>query len=163
MASTMPPQQPFTNVPVPGIKFLLHSNKYFNPDELNTIAEGGNNILVQQTPRSLVYSRHQLMTDMTSLLTREFSIVKLVDYAAKSMRSGLRPYIGNHNITTEFLTQLRGITEAIIRSLINSGVLLQGTSLDSLYQDPDQPDSVIVECSLSVPYPCNKIHVILYV
>lgn len=162
MASALPPQQPMTNVPIPGINRLLHSNFYFKPDQLNTIAEGGNNIFVQTTRYSLPYSRHQLMCNMQSILTREFSIVKLVDFCAKYIRNSLRPYVGNHNITDEFLTQLRGITESIIRALVQSGVLLQGTTLDSLYQDPDEPDAVIIEISLRVPYPCNKIHVKLY-
>ncbi len=162
LSSALPPQQPMTNVPIPGIVRLLHSNFYFTPDQLNTIAEGGNNIFVQTTRRAAPHSRHQLMTDMTSLLTREFSIIKLVDFSAKFIRNSLRPYVGNHNITAEFLTQLRGITEAILRALVSSGVLIQGTRLDTLFQDPDQPDTVIIEVSVLVPYPCNRIHVKLY-
>ena len=163
MASAMPPQQPMTNMPIPGIARIFHSNKYFTPDQMNTIAEGGNNLLVQTTYTSLPYSRHQLMTDMTSLITREFSIIKLVDFCAKYIRNCLRPYIGNHNITTEFLTQLRGITESIIRALVQSNVLLNQTRLLSLYQDKDAPDTVVIEIQLDVPYPCNFIHVILYI
>jgi hypothetical protein len=130
---------------------------------MNTIAEGGNNLMVQTTRTSLPYSRHQLMTDMTSLVTREFSIIKLVDFSAKYIRNSLRPYIGNHNITQEFLTQLRGITESIIRALVQSNVLLNQTRLLSLYQDKDAPDTVVIEIQLDVPYPCNFIHVILYI
>jgi len=163
LSSALPPQQPMTNVPIPGINRLLHSNFYFKPSDLNTIAEGGNNILVQTTRYSAPYSRHQLMANMESILTREFSIVKLVDFCAKYIRNSLRPYVGNHNITDEFLTQLRGITESILRALVQTGVLLQGTTLDSLFQDPDQPDAVIIEVTCRVPYPCNLIHVKLYI
>lgn len=163
LAAGLPPQQPMTNMPVPGINRLFHSNFYFTPDQLNTIAEGGNNILVQTTRTAAPYSRHQLMTDTTSLVTQEFSIVKLVDYACKYIRNSLRPYIGNHNITTEFLTQLRGIAESVLRSLVQSDVLLQGTTLDSLEQDKDSPDTVNITISFQVPYPCNKIRVTVYI
>ena len=163
LAAVMPPQAPMTNVDVPGVGRLLHSNTYFTPDQLNTIAEGGNNILVQATRRSAPFSRHQLMSDMTSLITREFSIIKAVDFAAKMMRNSLRPYVGSHNITTEYLTQLRGIVEAIIRSLVEQGVMNAGSRLEALYQDPDQPDSVVVEVGLQVLYPANRIKVTLFI
>lgn len=163
LKGSLPPQQPITNVPIPGINRIFHSNAYFIPDDLNTIAEGGNFILTQTTRTAAPYCRHQLTCDMTSLITREFSIVCLVDYSAKYIRNSLLPYIGNHNITAEYLTQLRGIAESLIRSLISDGVLMPESSLDSLIQDPDNPDTVLIEVSLNVPYPCNKIKVTLYI
>lgn len=163
LCASMPPQQPMTNVQVPGINRLSHSNFYFTPNQLNTIAEGGNNILVQTARNSAPFSRHQLTTDMTSLITRELSIIKLVDFAAKFFRNSLRPYIGNHNITAEYLTQLRGISEAILRGLIEGGVVLEASGLEALYQDQDEPDSVIIEIFLDVPYPANRIKVILFI
>jgi len=162
--SSLPPQQPMTNMPISGIDRLFHSNSYFTPDQLNTIAEGGNNVLVQDTRTSAPYSRHQLTTDMTSLLTREFSIVKNVDFAAKFIRRSLRKYVGNKNITEEYLTQLRGITESLLRGLVRAeSMLRRGTNLEALYQDADQPDSIVIKISLQVPYPANKIFVTLYV
>ena len=163
MASYLPPQQPMTNIPIPGLGTLLHSNNYFIDDDLNTIASGGNNVLVQATPLSAPYSRHQLMCNMASLTTREFSIVKLVDFSAKYLRNSLRPYIGNHNITKEFLTQLTGIAEAVLMGLISSLVLMPGTSVTACYQDPDNLDSVIMNISCVVPYPCNRINITLYI
>jgi hypothetical protein len=163
MASYLPPQQPMTNTPVPGIDRVIHSNTYFIEENLNLIASGGNNILVQSSAVSAPYSRHQLMCNMASLTTREFSIVKGVDFTAKYLRNSLRPYIGNHNITAEFLTQLTGIAEAVILSLVNSGVLMAGTTVLSCYQDPDNLDSVLLNISCVVPYPCNRINVTLYI
>jgi hypothetical protein len=150
-------------VPIPGINRLYHSNTYFTPDMMNTIAEGGNCLLVQDTINAAPYSRHQLTTDMTSLITREFSIIKNVDFVSKYIRRSLKPYIGNKNITEEYLTQLRGICESIIRGLVAGENLLQGTTLEELSQNPDEPDSVIVKIGLKVPYPANKIYVTLYI
>jgi hypothetical protein len=163
LCSSLAPQKPLTNVPVPGLGRVIGATDYFTPDQLNTIAEGGNNILVQSTANASPYSRHQMSTDVSSLETREWSITKAVDYAAKFFRGSLRPYIGKHNITKELLAQLRGISEAILRALKGQGVMLERTKLEKLYQDPDQPDGVIVEVALDVPYPCNRIVVKLYI
>lgn len=162
LASSLPPQQPMTNMPVPGINELFHSNGYFTPDQLNTIAEGGNNILIQPTRNASPQSRHQQTTDVSTIETREFSIVRIVDFVSKFFRNSLRPYIGKHNITSELLTQLRGTCEAILRTLVDDSVLRQGSRLMALFQDPDQPDSIIVEVSLNVPYPVNRIVVRLF-
>ena len=163
LAAALNPEAPLTNVPIPGIRRLIHSNDYFRPDQLNTIAEGGNNILIQETRNSIPYSRQQLTTDMTSITTREFSIIKIVDYSAKFVRNSLRPYIGNRNITAQYLTQLRGTTEAIIRALVRGNVLLPKTELLSLKQDLDSPDQIIIEIALDIPYPANRIYVTLFV
>ncbi len=163
LASSLPPQQPMTNVPLPGIDQLFKSNTYFNPDQLNTIAEGGNLILVQATRTSAPYAREAISTDMTSIITKTMSITEDVDFAAKFFRNSMWPYIGNKNITNELLTQLRGIAEMVIRGLIASESMLPGTQLVSLKQNVDQPDAIDVVIALSVPFPCNKIYVTLQI
>lgn len=161
--SSIDPSQPMTNVSVPGIQELVHSNAYFLPDQLNTIAEGGNTILIQRTKSTPCYVRHQLTTNMASIEERELSITVAVDYCAKVMRLGLRPYIGKHNITDELLTQLRGIAESLLRALVEGFVVRQGSSLDRLEQRTDRPDEIDLDVSLIVFYPCNRINVTLYV
>lgn len=163
LAAALEPASPMTNVPVPGIRRLIHANDYFRPDQLNAIAEGGNCILVQETRNSIPYARHQLTTDMTSLVTREFSIIKAVDYAAKFIRNSLKPFVGNRNITQQYLTQLRGTCEAVIRTLVRAQVMLPRTELLSLKQDPDSPDQILIEIALDIPYPANRIYVTLYI
>lgn len=161
--SNVDPSQPMTNVSIPGIQELVHSNTYFLPDQLNTIAEGGNTILIQRTKSTPCYVRHQLTTNMASIEERELSITVAVDYCAKVMRIGLRPYIGKHNITDELLTQLRGIAESLLRALVEGFVVRQGSSLDRLEQNKDRPDEVDLDISLIVFYPCNRINVTLFI
>jgi hypothetical protein len=160
--ATLKPQLPMTNVPIPGIARLSHSNDYFTPDQLNTIAEGGNALLIQSNRNAAPYLRHQLTSDMSAIETQEWSLGDAIDYAAAYLREILRPYIGKHVINSELLTQLRGICEAALRALKDDGVILPESSLDSLMQDPDRPDGIIIEISCQVPYPCNKITVKLY-
>lgn len=161
--SNIDPSQPMTNVSIPGVQELVHSNTYFLPDQLNTIAEGGNTILVQRTKSTPAFVRHQLTTNMASIEERELSITIAVDYCAKVMRIGLRPYIGKHNITDELLTQLRGIAESLLRALVEGFVVRQGSTLTRLEQNKDRPDEVDLDISLVVFYPCNRINVTLFI
>ena len=157
------PQQPFTNVPINGIAQLYHSNKYFRPSMLDVMAEGGVYIIIQEIPESIPYTRHQLSTDMTTIEFRELSICKDVDYIAKYFRNNLRPYIGRFNITPEYLNQVRTVAQAILRDLSRNGQTMPGTVIKQLIQDPDRPDSVILDLTIKVPYPANYIRVTLYI
>jgi hypothetical protein len=157
------PQQPFTNVPINGIAELYHSNRYFRPSILDVMAEGGVYIVVQEIPEALPYTRHQLSTDMLTVESRELSIVKDVDYIAKYFRNNLRPYIGRFNVTKEYLNQVRTVAQAILRDLLRNGQVLPGTTIQRLIQDPDRPDSVILDLKINVPYPANYIRVTLYI
>lgn len=161
--SNIDPSQPMTNIAIPGIQELVHSNTYFLPDQLNTIAEGGNTILTQRTNSTPATVRHQLTTNMASIEERELSITVAVDYCAKVMRIGLRPYIGKHNISDELLTQLRGIAESLLRALVEGFVVRQGSTLTRLEQNIDRPDEVDLDISLVVFYPCNRINVTLFI
>ena len=46
--------------------------------------------------------------------------------------------------------------------LIESGVLI-GADVNSIIQDADNPDTVLVDITLDVPYPCNYIRVTLVI
>lgn len=157
------PQQPFTNVPINGIAELYHSNRYFRPSILDVMAEGGVYIVSQEIPEALPYTRHQLSTDMLTIESRELSITKDVDYIAKYFRNNLRPYIGRFNVTKEYLNQVRTVAQATLRDLLRNGQVLPGTTIQRLIQDPDRPDTVILDLKINVPYPANYIRITLYI
>ena len=161
--ATVAPGQPITNQPVSAVTRLFYSNTYFTPDQLNTIAEGGNLVLTQNTRGARPTIRHQLTTDMTSIELRELSINIAVDYTAKYMRAANRPYIGKRNITAELLAQLRGINEGIMRALIEGRVLAPTSRLTSLLQSSVNPDEIEIEVDVKVNYPCNRISIKLNV
>ncbi len=161
--ATLSPSQPLTNTAVPGIDKLDTSNTYFGPDQLNTIAEGGNLILVQASRGSSTTIRHQLTTDMTSIETREVSINVAMDYTAKYYRESYRPYIGKNNITAELLTQLRGIGESVNKALVDSRIIGRGSRFVDLTQNADRPDSVDIKVRGQPLYPCNAIDITLNV
>lgn len=162
MTAANPPQQGFTNLPATGYTGVKGSQDTFSTQQLNTIAGGGTYIIVQDVQGGPVTSRHQLTTDLTSIETREYSITKVVDFVAKFMRTGLRNFIGTFNITQPFLDMLSTVIQGQLSFLEDGGVILGG-DLNNLIQDKDNPDTVLVDVTLDVPFPCNYIRLTLVI
>jgi hypothetical protein len=156
------PQQGFTNLAVTGFTGVVGSNDRFSTRQLNLMAGGGTYVVVQDAEGSPVISRHQLSTDLTSIETRELSITKVVDFVAKFMRAGLRNFIGTFNITQPFLDTLSTVIQGMLQFLAEGGVILGG-DLNNLVQDKDEPDTVLVDVTLDVPFPANYIRLTLVI
>lgn len=155
-------EQPFTNLALTGPTSLRNANKYFTETQLDVIATGGTYIVIQDADDTPVFSRHQLSTDVTVIEKRELSITKNVDFIAKFFRNQLRPYIGKFNITKIYIEQLRSVASAIIGSLVSDGKLISGTIV-KLQQDAANPDTVLLEVDILVPFPANFIRVTLLI
>jgi hypothetical protein len=162
MIAHYPPQQGFTNMPVTGFTGIVGSNDVFSTRQLNVMAGGGVYIMVQDAQGAPIISRHQLSTNVTSIETRELSITKVVDFVAKFLRTGLRNFIGTFNITQPFLDTLSTVIQGMLGFLVESGVILGG-DLNNLIQSKDAPDTVLVDVTLDVPYPCNYIRLTLVI
>ena len=162
MISQQPPQQSFTNFPMTGFTRVLGSNDTFSERQLNVMAAGGTYIIVQDSQNAPLVSRMALTTDLTSIETRTDSITKVVDFTAKFLRRGIRNFIGRFNITQAFLDSLGSVIQGLIGFLVETGVLIGGT-LNNLIQDEDAPDTVLIDVTLDVPYPCNYIRLTLIV
>ena len=155
-----PPQQSFTNFPISGFTRVIHSNDTFTERQLNVMAAGGNYIIVQDAPATPLLARMALTTDMTSLETRTDSITKVVDFVAKFLRRGLKNFIGRFNITQGFLDSLGHVIQGLLGFLAESGTLI-GSNLNNIVQDTSAPDTVLVDVTLDVPFPCNYIQLTL--
>ncbi len=162
MVAGQPPQQGFTNFPMTGFTGVQGSNDTFSNQQLNTMAGGGTYILMQEAQGAPLISRHQLSTNLTSIETRELSITKIVDFTAKFLRTGLRNFIGTFNITTPFLDTLSTVIQGMLSFLVENSVLISA-DLNNLIQSKDQPDTVLVDITLDVPFPCNYIRLTLVV
>jgi hypothetical protein len=162
MVGQQPPQQGFTNFPITGLTRVVGSNDKYTNRHLNIMAAGGVYILVQDAQGAPITCRHQLSTDLTSIEARELSITKVVDFTAKFMRAGLRNYIGRSNITQPFLDNLATVVEGQLGFLSDTGVLIGGET-NNIIQDADAPDTVLIDVTLDVPYPCNYIRLTLVV
>lgn len=153
------PQDPLTNVGVPGVDRIYRSNKYFSEDHLNTMAEAGTYIMVQDGP-GLLYSRHQMSTNNTSIAKRELSITTAVDYVAKFLRGALKGYIGRFNIDATLLSTISMVFEGLKQNLINRGIVSDIT-MAKLEQDAISKDTVNMDIVITVKYPANKIKITL--
>jgi hypothetical protein len=160
LVAAQPPQQGFTNFPVAGFTGVVGSNDYFSVRQLNVMAAGGTFIVVQDAQGAPLSCRHQLSTNMTSIETRELSITKVVDFVSKFKRVALRNFIGTFNITQPFLDQLSTVIHGTSQFLIENSVLI-GADLNNLIQSKDAPDTVLIDETLDVPYPCNYIRLTL--
>lgn len=162
MVAHFPPQQGFTNLPMAGFTGVVGSNDKFSNKQLNGMAGGGTYIIVQDVQGAPLVSRHQLSTDLTSIESRELSITKIVDYVAKFLRTGLRNFIGTFNITQPFLDTVSTAIHGMLKFLEENNVLISG-DLNNIIQSTDQPDTVLVDVTLNVPFPCNYIRLTLVV
>jgi hypothetical protein len=162
MVARFPPQQGFTNLPMTGYTGVQGSNDTFSVKQLNQMAGGGTYIIIQEGQGAALTCRHQVSTDLTSIETRELSITKVVDFVAKFLRQALRNFIGTFNITQPFLDTLSTVIQAMLGFLVENGILLGG-DLNNLIQSKDSPDTVLVDVTLDVPFPCNYIRLTLVI
>lgn len=161
MVAGQPPQQPFTNFPITGLTGVVGTEK-FSKRQLNIMAGGGTYVLVQDVEGGPVVSRHQLSTDLTSIETRELSITKVVDFVAKFLRIGVRKFIGTTVIDSALLDTLGTTLQGMLSFLIEAGAL-NGANINNIVQDENSPDTVLVDITLDVPFPCNYIRITLVV
>ena len=158
MISGYPPETPFTNLAVTGISRLMYSMDKFTESDLNTMAEGGNYLLIQTSSTAPIYCRHQLTTDMTSVERRELSILKTLDFIAKFMRNGLSGYIGRYNISPQFLKLLTMSLQAQIIYLVKNGHV-NDIKILNIAQAEEAADTVEVSLNVLVKYPVNYIKI----
>ena len=160
LVSAQPPQQSFTSYPVVGIKRVIGTQDTFRPKQLDQIAGGGNWILHQATSSSPVTARMALTSDVSSIETRTDSITKILDFVAIFLRQSLRAFIGRFNITQGLLDSFGTVLQGLCGYLVEVGVLL-GFDVNQIIQDEANPDSVLIDITLDVPYPCNYINLTL--
>lgn len=163
MIAGLPPAQGFTNYPITGLTGVAGTgpaDSKFTRRQLNQMAGGGTYILQQEVENGPVFSRHQLSTDTTSIETRELSITKVVDFTAKFLRAGVRRFIGRQNINAVFLDTVGTTITGMLQFLVEHGIL-NGFHLNNIIQDAANPDTVMLDVTLDVPFPCNYIKLTL--
>jgi len=152
------PEQPLTNMAIGGLVRTKGSQDYFSESDLNIMAEGGTYIMTQDTPSGPIYSRHQMSTDVTSVAKRELSITKALDYTAKFIRKGLKPYIGVNVISPAFLKLLQSVLVSQGLFLVRDGIL-NDFKVSAVAQDGASKDTINVEINVLVKYPVNYIKI----
>lgn len=162
------PHQSITSQTLQGYYRLLHSNKEFNRDQLNIIAGGGVTIFTQEVDNAGIACRHQLTTDMTSILTQENSITRSVDTAAYMLFDNLDPLKGKYNIVDDIFTVITSKINACRVLLCEKkysryGSILKTFVVKLLQQDSTAQDGIYLEMETETQKPFNRMRVLMKV
>lgn len=168
MTAGLPSQAGFTNLTLVGFVGRENSDDRFSDTQLDTIAGGGNLVLVQAVADAPLAVRHQLTTDVSTIFFQEFSVTKNVDLIARFFRGLYKPFIGIYNITDGLFDLLKtrgdgGISFLMAQRAPRVGAPLRGGQLTRIEESADQPDSVEIDIDISVPLPLNNIKLTLLV
>jgi len=163
MVGGLPPAAPMTRYPIAGFTGVTGTTDRYTKTQLNQMAAGGADLLIQEASGAPVMSRMQVTTSMTSIEEREQSIVKAIDYCAKFYRGTFRLYIGKYNITKSFLDTLGAVGEGASSWLVEQGQVVESATPNNILQSEESPDTVLLDVSLDPYYPCNTIRVTLFI
>ena len=168
MVAGFPVQQGFTNIGVAGISDLKKSNYYFSKTNLNSMAEAGVCLFVQETQGGIPYCRHELTTDVTVLEYREMLKVKNWDYLSYFYYDKLKGFIGKWNITLDTINVIRQTLIAsseLVKSkkLPRIGSPLLSYKIRKLEQNKYNKDHLDCELVIEIVSPLNYLNLHLVI
>lgn len=155
---------PHTNVGVNTFftESVFPSAEFKDEEILDIIASGGIEIVKQDTPTSPLYSRHQLTTDMTSVNTREQSVVHQFDYAGMVLLLNFEKLVGTIELDEKGLALLKTIFTACQTFVVDKKQALRELNLTYLEVDPDSSDLILMEVEGKGRPPFNGGHIKFY-
>lgn len=162
MVAQQLPSQGFTNLPMVGFTRPVGSNDRFSTTQMDSAAGGGVYWIVQDSPGGAIKARHQLSTNTSTVEFRELSITKALDFGAKFLRNSLKGFIGQYNVSDEFLDTLSIVTQGVLHFLVD-GAIWRDADINNLIQDETSPDLVLLDISVVPLFPANTIRVTLVV
>lgn len=173
LASSVPPQQPLTNIEVNGFDDLPLIYQTFNRTQLNKMAEYGTLILMQDAVGSVIYVRHEVSTKAKygNLNETELSLIKNFDSISYYFAARFAPYVGRYNVTPALLKILDLILDdgiSYLASKTSAGnlgpqLILEETEVEGIQQHPELADHVIATAILGMPKPFNVLQLRLVV
>lgn len=170
LTTGLPTQQGLTNLGIALFTGVVRSTKYFDSEQLNTLADGGVMIFVQDILDVTVpYVRHQLTTDRSAIKFQEYSVTKNVDFIAKFIRNNHKRFIGQYNIVDGTFDDLKTNAKGIINFLSENtklpkfGGVIKGGKLDKIQQDPVNIDTIVEKYILDIPIPLNNLDITIVV
>lgn len=162
MTAGLPAHQGFTFLGIAGVSQIYDSNTYFNDTQLTQLSEGGWFVFAQQTPQSLPFSIHQLTTDVSTLQTGEYSVVKNFDFVSMFFVDILEEFLGVYNVTQDTLTLIAAALDTggqtlMLRTYAKIGAPLTSYTRIDLGISPISADRVVTHIGIGLPVPLNVI------
>jgi hypothetical protein len=127
--------EPLTNKPIVGFKRLA---RRMDSVTATQTANAGLTVLEEQSAQAII--KMGLTTDVSSVLSRTPSVIRIKDFVQKGARASLRPYVGQ-----KYLAQRTGDIETSLGSYLGS--LFQAeiiTAYTGVTATPDAADPTIV-------------------
>lgn len=163
MTASQRPQQPFTNLPLPGLTGVADEMGHFTKSDLDLMAGGGVYLLIQDTDGGPVICRQQVTTNTDAVEVREFSITRQLDSTAKTIRALVRRFIGSRNIDTDLLNELSLVVQGVATYLVDEAKTLKSATPGKIYQVAGQIDALFLDFVVEPHIPCNKIRITIKV
>jgi len=164
----LPSQQGFTNMGIVGFIGLKNSNDRYTDEQLNVIAGGGNLVLVQDVAEAPLRVRHQLTTDVSTILFQELSVTKNIDFISMFLYNSKKKFIGQYNVTTELVSVLKTVGDSTLQYLKEAkipkfGAPLRSGELLSVDESETEIDTVAEVYDINGAIPLNKIRITLLI
>lgn len=167
MTAGLPSQHGFTNLGIAGISRIYNGSDRFSARQMSRISNAGHFTFQQDTPQSLPYCIHQLTTDVQTLQTGEYSMVKNFDFVCIFLQKILGGFLGQWNVNPETIgvmgTAVRaGVSDLRSRVLPRIGAPIIDGEVSSIAQHDDYPDRIelFVECDFPAPLNTVGLHVV---
>lgn len=160
MDSVIPVERALTRQKL--LNFIAIADNKMTRAVKNKIAASGTIVLEQNGAGSPIVIRHGVTTDMSNVANREYSIIKVCDYAAKFLRNSLEGYIGTFNIDDFFITKVKGTLTSVF-DVLKRNNKINDAKITLVAQDAENSDTLLVVVSIKPPYPCNYIDVTLVI
>lgn len=157
LVSTLAPNQPIANVPIPGFLGIKHIRK-FSEQHLGLMAAYGITVFIQDRDTSPVVMRNWITTDTLNVNTRECSIVDMVDYYSKFLRTNVKSIAGRFNITKSYIdNMLRPSINGVNQEMLTAGFIGPRSQIISIEQSTVNKDQIFVLEEIEFFAPANKI------
>lgn len=166
------PSKPQSKSPVIGFDKVIQANGYFRPEQMDTAAGYGVWWWANNPNTGRVITRMQLTTDVSSVLTRELSVISSIDYGRKVVRSAISPITGTITITPSSTQQVSILAQGAFDFLKSTGVWLDvidpKLTVGPFVATPEDiaeglgdgdEDEALLEFEVVLPKPLNRVRV----
>lgn len=158
MLAVAPPSASLTGRALPGLGTVYGTNDgSFDIGQLSTIKDGGRFVLTRQGNATVVL---QSVTTSTGVIADvELSCVAALDRLAKRIRQQLRSMLGGGAVVTPgHLSMISTVMQSVLSAEQELGTILS-YSTPTVVQDTTDPRNILIDVTVAVVYPANRIAV----
>lgn len=119
-------------------------------------------LVIEQNRLGRLWVRHGVTTDMTSMTSREISLIRIADTLFQQIQSGMEnSNLIGEPIDVDMLTRVKGALQGILEQVKAAGTITDYNNLSVRQQSIPAGDPTVIECRFAYqpPLPLNYITV----